>query len=267
MRPNTHHEQQRGNAGRSHRSRHLHRWLGLGSLVFVVLLSVTGIALNHSSGLGMDESHIRWSWLLDWYGIEAPPVESSYAVADHRVTLLGERLYFDQEEIAAGVLGLTGAAAIPRFFVVATDDSVLLLTRSGALVERIAVSGELPGAVQAIGTARSELVLRSGDALFQADEELLGFDVCNDIPGDEVQWSKASPVPAAELSALNELYRGNGVTVERFIADLHSGRLFTGAGPIVMDAVGVILIALSFLGIMVWVRGARANGNGRRNGR
>ena len=114
MRPNTHHEHQRGNGGRSHWSRHLHRWLGLGSLVFVVLLSVTGVALNHSSGLGMDESHIRWSWLLDWYGIEAPAVESSYAVADHRVTLLGERLYFDQEEIAAGVLGLTGAAAIAR---------------------------------------------------------------------------------------------------------------------------------------------------------
>ena len=43
-------------------------------------------------------------------------------------------------------------------------------------------------------------------------------------PGD-VQWSKPSDVPPDELKALHDAYRGTGVTLERVIADLHSGAL------------------------------------------
>ena len=73
-------------------------------------------------------------------------------------------------------------------------------------------------------------------------------------------------MPPERLDSLHAAYRGTGVSVARLLADLHSGRLFTNAGPIVMDAVGVILIALSVFGIMLWVRGApRGNGNGGRH--
>ena len=238
----------------------------MGSLVFVVLLSVTGIVLNHSSDLQLDQRFVQAPWVLNWYGIEAPPVESSYAVAEHRVTLIGERLYFDEREMAEGILALKGAVAMPRFMAVATHDSVLLLTRSGALIERIPLAGQLSGGVEAIGTARTALVVRSGGALYQADEELLGFDPCIDITDADVQWSGPSTVPPEHLEALHAAYRGTGVTVARFLADLHSGRLFTSAGPIVMDAVGVILIALSAFGIMLWFRGI-PRGNARRGGR
>jgi len=238
-----------------HRLRHWHRWLGMGSLFFVVLLSVTGIVLNHSGDLQLDQRYVRASWILDWYGIEAPAVESSYLVGEHRVTLLGERLYFDEAEVAEGIAGLTGAVATPRFIAVATPDSVLLLTRDGELIERVTVAGELPGAIEAVGDARTGLVLRSNGALYRADEEFLGFDPCTDISGADVEWSEFSDVPPELLSVLHDAYRGTGVTVERFLADLHSGRLFTIAGPIVMDIVGVILIALSVFGIMLWVRG------------
>lgn len=252
---------------RQHRLRRWHRWLGIGSLVFVVLLSVTGIVLNHSSDLGLDQRYVRAPWLLDWYGIEVPPVAASYAVAEHRVTLVGERLYFDDMELAEGIRTLTGAVATPGFIAVATDDSLLLLTRSGALIERIPLAGELPGRAQAMGVNRTALIVRSEGALFQADEELLGFEPCCDLKEVDVVWSEPSAVPAEHLQALHAAYRGSGVSVARFLADLHSGRLFTAAGPFVMDAAGIILIVLSGFGIMLWVRGnPRGNGNRGRRG-
>lgn len=238
----------------------------MGSLIFVVLLSVTGIFLNHSSELRLDQRHVRVPWLLDWYGIEAPPVVSSHAVAEHRITLVGERLYFNDEELAEGITGLVGAVAIPRFIAVATRDDVLLLTRSGTLIERMPLAGELAGGAEAIGTARTALIVRSEGALFQADEELVGFDLCTDIKETDIAWSAPSDVPPDELDTLQAAYRGAGVSVERLLADLHSGRLFTQAGPIVMDAVGIALIALSAFGILLWFRGPRANGNGGRRG-
>ncbi|MCY3731665.1 MAG: PepSY domain-containing protein [Rhodospirillaceae bacterium] len=250
---------------RQHRLRHWHRWLGMGSLLFVVLLSVTGIVLNHADELELDTRFVSAPWLLDWYGIDVPAVAASYSVDQRRVTLVGERLYLDEEALAEGIASLAGAVSMPGFIAIATGDSMLLLTRSGALVERMPLAGELPAGVQAVGIARSALIVRSGGTLYQADAELLGFDPCTDVAEADVTWSEPSAVPPAHLDALYVAYRGAGVSVERLLADLHSGRLFTAAGPIVMDAAGVILIVLSVFGVMLWVRGTPRGNATRRN--
>jgi len=46
------------------------------------------------------------------------------------------------------------------------------------------------------------------------------------------------------------------------ILDLHSGKILTRVGPILMDAVGIILIALSVIGLFMW---AGRNGKQRRS--
>ena len=57
----------------------LHRWLGLGSIAFVLLLSTTGIVLNHKDDFRLDRMYLSSSWLLDWYGVESPAAEASFA--------------------------------------------------------------------------------------------------------------------------------------------------------------------------------------------
>jgi hypothetical protein len=37
--------------------------------------------------------------------------------------------------------------------------------------------------------------------------------------------------------------------------DVHSGRLWSTAGTLVMDAVGVLLVVLSITGLVLWLRG------------
>jgi hypothetical protein len=53
---------------------------------------------------------------------------------------------------------------------------------------------------------------------------------------------------------LKEQYRGRGLSVERVIADLHSGRVIGIVGPFVMDVVAVLLIVLSLSGLLLWLR-------------
>ncbi|HSN52770.1 MAG TPA: PepSY-associated TM helix domain-containing protein, partial [Woeseiaceae bacterium] len=53
------------------------------------------------------------------------------------------------------------------------------------------------------------------------------------------------------------LYRGRGVTVERVLDDLHSGRIFARAGTLVMDAVAVFMIVLSLSGFVLWLQRGR----------
>lgn len=241
--------------------RRLHRWLGIVVLVFVLLLAVTGIALNHADQWGLDRRHVDWGWVLAAYGIEAPAPEASFEAGGHRATLVGERLYFDGRELARGIEALAGTVTARELVVVAAARDVFLLTPVGELVERIPVGERLPHTIAALGMMSERVVLKSGDALYRFDDELLQVEPWPDGVSDGVRWSAPTPIGASELDAIEALYRGHGVTMERLLLDLHSGRLFTRLGTLVMDAVAVLLILLGLTGLWMWL--ARP-GNGQR---
>ena len=46
-----------------------HRWMGIASAAFLVVLSLTGLVLNHSEFLRLDQIHIRSGLILKRYGI------------------------------------------------------------------------------------------------------------------------------------------------------------------------------------------------------
>ena len=55
--------------------RHLREWhrkLGIIAAFFIIFLSLSGVALNHTTALSLDHQPITDKWLLDHYGI-APP--------------------------------------------------------------------------------------------------------------------------------------------------------------------------------------------------
>lgn len=241
--------------------RRLHRWLGIVVLAFVLLFAITGIALNHADDWRLDQRHVDWAWVLAAYGIDAPPPSASFADGGHRATLMGERLYFDGRELARGVESLAGTVAAGGVVVVAAARDVFLLTPAGELVERMPVGERLPGAIGGLGLAGRRVVVKSEDALFRFDDELLLIERWREDAAEGVRWSAATPVGAGELAAIESLYRGRGVTVERLLLDLHSGRLFTRLGTLVMDAVAVLLILLSLTGLWMWL--ARSNGTRR----
>jgi uncharacterized iron-regulated membrane protein len=56
------------------------------------------------------------------------------------------------------------------------------------------------------------------------------------------------------MAVLLESFRGRGLTLERLILDLHSGRIFGAYGIYVMDAAAIVLLWLSGSGLWVWWR-------------
>ena len=49
-----------------------HRRFGIIAAFFLVFLSITGVALNHTDSLTLGHQPITNTWLLDHYGINAP---------------------------------------------------------------------------------------------------------------------------------------------------------------------------------------------------
>lgn len=226
-----------------------HRWVGLSLVVFVVYLSVTGIALNHAGELELERRYLDWPWLLDAYGLEVPPPAASFADAGHRATLLGERLFLDGNDTGQRTAVLSGMAALHPLILVAGGQSVYVFTDNGEFVEAIDLASRLTGPIERVGRADNRAVVQSAAESLQSDPDVALFEPWDGA--SVVRWSPATQPDAAEMASLKSAWRGRGVTVERFLLDLHSGRIFSAAGPLLMDLVAVFLILLSVSGIIL----------------
>ena len=236
-------------------SRHwhiLHRRIGVTVAVFILLLSVTGFVTNHGNGLGLDKLYIENSVLLDWYNIEGEAPASGYRVASNWINQIGDRLYFNDHELEEGSGGLIGAVALPDYSVVALVDKLLLLTPEGELLEVLNGSSGGPHGLRSIGTNESgSPIVMAADGVYRLDPDALVWHKLDRLEG--VAWSLPVEVPPELAERLVRSYRGRGLTVERVLLDIHSGRIFGSAGIYIVDLIALLFIFLALTGAWMWI--------------
>lgn len=236
--------------------RRLHRSIGAFAAIFVFFMVVSGLIINHSNGLGLDQRHTSQNFLLDWYGLDGPEHIRSFAVKDKWLSFAGSQLYLNGEFVADISNGL-GAVSSGKLLVAAGSEELLLLDPDGNLIERIAWSpiGMVP--IESIGTdSNYAVVVRSAELLWLADAELISWQQAGEAPVNP-QWSISEPSPEAFEKAIARQYRGEGLSLERVLLDLHSGRIFGNIGIIIYDLLAIAIGFLSISGLVLWFRGRR----------
>jgi hypothetical protein len=239
--------------------RHWHRRIGLFAALFVIVLLVTGILLNHTEDLKLDSRYVGSSALLDWYGIQAPAKPVSYAAGGHWITQLGERVYFDGHELLNDTGTLIGALTLDDRIIVAIEGRLLLFTAKGERLESLGGADGVPGGMRAIGTKADRLVVRASHGDYLTDKDGLRWEESEkegDVhtPVEGVVWAEQAAAPAALQQLLAESYRGRGLSAERVLLDLHSGRILGWGGVWLVDAVAVLLMVLALSGVWMWLR-------------
>lgn len=247
-------------------TRRMHRTIGAGTAIFVVFLVLSGLALNHSHQLGLDQQPVSSSLLLRWYGPGEPAQLRSFAVDDQWLSFAGSRLYLNGNDVATLSNGV-GAVASGDWLVAAGSEELILLNRNGGLIERLPWDQSGAGLIDAIGhRATGALVVRSAGQTWLADAKLLEWKRLEPAPGSAI-WSSSQAAPAAVQKAILQQYRGESLSLERLLLDAHSGRIFGPVGVIVYDLLALLLGSLAFSGLVLWWRARRngqRNGNGRR---
>ena len=130
---------------RNHIIRHLRAWhrkLGVFAAFFLIFLSITGIALNHTNVLGLAHQPITNTWLLNQYGIKNPTEINSYhqgelIVTDQYVWLNGQLLAESSRQIIA-------AEKIQQFWFILNENQLLLYSEEGELVDQLDSALGLP---------------------------------------------------------------------------------------------------------------------------
>lgn len=230
-----------------------HRRIGLAAALLVLLVSVTGIQLNHVDTLLWDQKPVKNSALLWLYGVKTPQI-NSFQVGDSWFSHLGGSHLYVNEDESVGCQGkFVGALAYQQLIITACGDEIILLTKGGDMIERIGAVYNVPSPLERIGLCpklegTEQLCLQSQGRVHHANIDQLRWPV---LPDETFVPSEQAVLPENLRETLLAEYFSGGITWERVVLDLHSGRLF-GMGPWLMDIVGIMLILLSFSGVVLW---------------
>ena len=231
-----------------------HRRAGLATAAILILVTATGIMLNHTSELSLSRKYVDQNWLLRFYGIPQPRLKT-FALLDSTIT--GDdkgQLYWGDQPLASCRGELVGAVNHDTGFVAACEQELLFFDAQGKLVEKISATYGLPTPLTQLGECGEQLCVRTPKRLFELDIYALSF---KPLVGVRPVWSETAHLSDSSRLAIYELSRGQGLSWERVMLDLHSGRLFGTAGVWVVDVAAVLLLFLALSGFVLWFQHMR----------
>lgn len=246
----------------SRKWRRLHRWLGLLIAAPVIILSLTGILLNHIENLGLNQRTLP-NFLASIYGVPVAEPVVSVEIDQQWWSFVGDQLFLQEQPVSQCRRPYAGVVSVAGIYVVGCDGALLLLDKRGGLIERLGNEFALPpferlvsvganplGANPSGESNANSLVLFSPDASWLYDIDQLSFTPF-DAELEPVAWQ----VPPLEVvAALPTQVVPPELNWQRLIQDIHSGRVVSLAGKLLMDAAALLLMVLVITGVIIWSR-------------
>ena len=227
-----------------------HRYMGLTVALFVIVVASTGILLNHTEDFELDESYIQNDWLLKLYNIKSPDEISAYNVMDSWVSQVHDQVYLNERRIEQLQTPLVGVVKVADYIVIATTESLIIMTMDGERVENVGSAHGLPTPIDQLGVSQDEqLVVFTTQGRYRADIDELDW---TDYSSASIKWSTKKSLPNELYSDIVQLYRGQDINVERVLLDIHSGRILPKLGIYIMDGAAILMMLLAISGVWVW---------------
>ena len=230
----------------------LHKWhrrIGLLASAFIIFLVLTGIALQHSDDLGLPTKYLTSTWLLNNYGIKPNPI-TTYQLGNQTISHAGATIYLSGKPITHEIDLVLGAIQQQNEIIIATSDSLIILNLNGEIIDEITLHDGLQEAPKGIAlSVNNTPVVRGLNTYWESVEDLTRWEK---FQGPHPHWVE----PTITLPALKQVIESHDmsqqISLERFLLDAHSGRVFGKYGIYIIDAAAILLLILSITGIWLW---------------
>lgn len=236
-----------------------HRYLGLTATVFILILAITGLMLNHTELLKLDSEYVESELLLDWYDINPPAERVSYQAGDLWVTQLGDQIYLNDHRVHDVTGVLIGALPFNDMIVIGMESAVILMTPGGELIERLTGSSGVPAGLTRIGIDNSDnLVVETARGKYATDANFLEWSDYTErastfpLQVAELTWAEPKQPPEQLQESIVRAYRITVLPLERIVLDIHGGPFIGQWGKYFVDAIGVLFIVLAVFGLWIW---------------
>jgi hypothetical protein len=232
----------------------IHKFTGIAVCVFLIHLSITGIFLNHTEDLGLDEKYTASPMILALYNISMPSQEESFLVDNIFISRFGNQVFMNNQPIIKSESPITGATLSNQVLFIAFPNEMVLLTQEGELIERISSTAELPENIQKLGVSEDILYLKTPNQLWQSSDQAQAWELSDSNFND---WSNEVIMPDQQTKQIEMYFSGKGVSLEQFFLDLHNGNIIKGFGKWLLDIIAIFLLLLSISGIWIWLKKRR----------
>ena len=232
----------------------IHKFTGIAVRVFLIHLSITGIFLNHTEDLGLDEKYTASPMILALYNISMPSREESYLVDNIFISRFSDQVFMDNQPIIKSESPIMGAAFSNQILAIAFPNEMVLLTQEGELIERITSTSELPENIQKLGVSENILYLKTTNQVWQSSDQAQAWEVSDSGFND---WSNEVTLPDQQTKQIEIYFSGKGVSLEQFFLDLHNGNIIKNFGKWFLDLIAIFLLLLSISGIWIWLKKRR----------
>ncbi len=226
-----------------------HRKIGIFLVGFILLLVVTGILLNHSPDLNLSKKTLHSKGLLNWYGIEATPITGFQLGDDWLIQPGDNQLFLNRRLVGNCDYPLAGAARYQSLLLALCRDSLLLLDASGELVEQLDTVQGLPEGMTRLQVTDRAILVGNNLQTFTLDIDSLNTA---QVKHRDSGWSRPSPLPGEAFDGISGEADLPGISLERLLLDVHSGRILGTFGVILVDLVGIGMAILALTGAWAW---------------
>lgn len=192
----------------------LHTSLGVSLSLFLIILVVTGIILNHEEELQLSKKKLSWASSL--YDIKAPEFIGSVQTED--------------------------------FIISATSDSIFLISPDSEILKEFSFSEILDSQIKEIAVSKetNSVLFITRDGKFKCDRAIIDCKLTDEAL---IQSSDKSLLEFSKEAWLSE-----AVSFQKLVIDIHSGRILGSFGKLIVDLVALGLLFLTFSGIFLWLK-------------
>ncbi|AQS40043.1 PepSY-associated TM helix-containing protein [Shewanella psychrophila] len=231
-----------------------HRRLGIFCALFIMLMAISGVVINHSNHLSIDSAPVQQAWLLDYYGITSPNKLDIYQTQPLSIASTDNLVWVQHNLAVEADSPIKGILTLDKMILAVDSNHLYMLSKEGELMEKQDASMGLPRGIQEIGYD-GQVWLKAQGGYYMADDQLIEWTKA--MPFVPIPWSQGLNTQTAQLESgrVSLLARSSNLTWERVILDIHSGRFFGSLGPWFMDLVALSLIIMAISGIYLWVQG------------
>lgn len=219
----------------------LHRWhrrLGLAAAVLIVMVSITGVLLNHTGSFQLAKHYPQSAFWLWPYAQDA---NHGIVLDDVVLQQTVDAVLLNDEPILPCEPPLISAVSTEQDTLWLLCRRNILLLQHHQLIE--AIEHSLLGAnINHLAKTDHEVVIRDGDQWFVLDT--LSMQTGNPVSAP-LELPKIDVLPAA-------LQRNHSISWQKIMQDLHSGRFFGDVGVFVIDVAAIILLMLALSGFWIW---------------
>ncbi|MCB1099804.1 MAG: PepSY domain-containing protein [Verrucomicrobiae bacterium] len=233
--------------------RHVHRWVGFVIVCPLLIVSFTGVLLNHADDLSLNERQVSSPWLLHRYGMGLSGEPVSFPIGQRAVTSWAGQLFLNGTGL--GLTGeVTGVTATPDGISIVCSDAVHLLAENGTLLETLDQTTLPEGRIRR--AARGGYIQLEDESIWQFTGDYLECLPVDKAAAD-LAWSTSGTTSGQLRKQISQGYSGGGLPWSRLLLDIHSGRFFGPIGRWLVDGCVLLLVVLSITGLRLGIRNYR----------